>query len=575
MNSILNDDTHLPKIRRYPGAKPFLTTEKDIFFGRTQDIKQLYRLLRLEQLVVLYGKSGLGKSSIINAGIVPEIKKAGDFTPLSIRFGAYTEGKIDMPTTIIRNLISLPTHPIFESLLPTDRSLWRTLKSRQLQGEKGFLLIFDQFEELFTYPSAEIERFGQQLGELFFTTIPTRYRNALDELLDTNPNAVTEDEIKQLYRPFPLRVLMAIRSDRMSLLNRLSSYLPNMLKNCHELLALNRSAAEEAILAPAYQRGEHFQSSQFDYTDNALDHILDFLTHQNTQPIESFQLQILCQSIEEKIIAKNLKTIHKEDVSDPQKIYENYYENHIGVIEDLDNQLAARRFIEEGLVFEEEERRLSLYEGVILKQYGISSDLLRTLVDSHLIRAEPSMQKGYTYELSHDTLVPPVLKAKTRRLQAERVLKAEQERKVREAELKAINERAEHEKRLRHTAEASALRARRLLRVATLITIFAIGTSISAGYFYAQAKKKELIALDEQQKAQQERQIARQQEAQALNNLRQFHAQKIKELRQNAFTFIQSGDCLMALNTLKEAIKLDTTDNQLRQEMTKIESSCK
>jgi hypothetical protein len=562
-------------IRRYPGAKPFLTSEKDIFFGRTQDISKLYRLLRLEQLVVLYGKSGLGKSSIINAGIIPKIEKDNDFTPLSIRFGAYTEGKQEMPSSIVRNCVEQSVSPILEKLLQDDQSLWRSLKSRQLNGEPGFLLIFDQFEELFTYPPHEIERFGQQLGELFFTTIPSRYRNALDDLLDETPNAISENDIKLLYRAFPLRVLVAIRSDRMSLLNRLSSYLPNMLKNCYELLALNRNAAEEAILAPAYQRATYFASPQFDYDDDALDHILDFLTHQNTQPIESFQLQILCQSIEEKIIDKQLKIIKKEDISDPQKVYENYYENHIGKIEDLDDQLAARRFIEEGLVFEEEERRLSLYEGVILKQYGINPKLLRTLVDSHLIRAEPSMQKGYTYELSHDTLVPPVLKAKTRRLHAERVLKAEQERQARAAELRAINERAEKETRLREAAEASAIRARRLLRTASFIAIVAIATSVSAGYFYMQARQKEAIALEEQQKAQQERQVAKEQESNALKNLRQFHAQKIKELCQNAETFLRSGDCLIAINTLNEAFQLDTTNTKLKTQISQIRTGCK
>lgn len=562
-------------IRRYPGAKPFLTSEKDIFFGRTQDINKLYQLLCLEPLVVLYGKSGLGKSSIINAGIIPKIEKDGDFTPLSIRFGAYTNGKQEMPTTIVRNRIEQVISPILEKLLPYDRSLWRSLKSRQLYGERGFLLIFDQFEELFTYPQAEIERFGHQLGELFFTTIPARYRDALDSVLDETPNAISDKDIKFLYRAFPLRMLIGIRSDRMSLLNRLSGYLPNMLKHCYELSALNRNAAEEAILAPAYQRGLHFASPQFDYHDDALDHILDFLTDQNTAPIESFQLQILCQSIEEKIINKQLKTIRKIDISDPQKVYENYYENQIGKIEDLDDQLAARRFIEEGLVFEEEERRLSLYEGVILRQYGISHDLLRILVDSHLIRAEPSMQNGYTYELSHDTLVPPVLKAKTRRLHAELLLKAEQERKIRAAELQAINERAEKEKRLREAAEASAVRAKRLLRAASLIALIAIATSVSAGYFYVEAKNKEIIALEEQQKANQERQTAKQQEAKALENLRQFHAQKIKELCQNAETYLRSGDCLIAIRTLNEAFKLDTTNARLKAQINQVQNVCK
>ncbi len=55
---------------RYPGVQPFKTNESDIFFGRDDDKTKLYNLLMLEKLVVLFGKSGHGKSSLINAGII-------------------------------------------------------------------------------------------------------------------------------------------------------------------------------------------------------------------------------------------------------------------------------------------------------------------------------------------------------------------------------------------------------------------------------------------------------------------------------------------------------------------------
>ena len=56
---------------RYPGPKPFRTDEKDIFFGRDTDIAEFYKYIFLHQSVVLFGKSGYGKSSLINAGIIP------------------------------------------------------------------------------------------------------------------------------------------------------------------------------------------------------------------------------------------------------------------------------------------------------------------------------------------------------------------------------------------------------------------------------------------------------------------------------------------------------------------------
>ncbi|HFA49352.1 MAG TPA: hypothetical protein ENJ95_10080, partial [Bacteroidetes bacterium] len=87
---------------RYPGVQPFTTGQANVFFGREHDTSELYRMLRREPLVVLYGKSGLGKSSLINAGIIPECRKTGEFAPITIRFGAWTEGTVDTPLGIAK-----------------------------------------------------------------------------------------------------------------------------------------------------------------------------------------------------------------------------------------------------------------------------------------------------------------------------------------------------------------------------------------------------------------------------------------------------------------------------------------
>jgi len=318
---------------------------------------------------------------------------------------------------------------------------------------------------------------------------------------------------------------MAIRSDRMSLLNRLTAYLPNILKNCFELGALDRLSAEEAILAPAYRAGAHYTSPQFDYTDEALQHILDFLTDGGSDPVESFQLQILCQTLEDRVIAGRLRSVDVHDVGDPRSIYEHYYDNQINRIPDQADRLAARRFIEEGLIFEEEERRLSLYEGVIYKQYGIQPELLWQLVDSHLIRAEASItQSGYTYELSHDTLVAPVLKAKARRLAEERREADKQERQAREEELAR-----ERGKRRRATALAVA---------GFLLATLAAGASV----FAISAQRVDEDSLHKFEREQTEK-----------NRLRG------QQLLTDAQTYLASGDTVLAVGKLHEALEIDSS----------------
>src|ERR1035438_6435837 len=78
---------------RYPGVKPFETEEQHIFFGRTNDIQNLYDLVGVEKTVLLYSKSGLGKSSLSNAGLIPKLteEKKVNYYNYTIRFGLYSK----------------------------------------------------------------------------------------------------------------------------------------------------------------------------------------------------------------------------------------------------------------------------------------------------------------------------------------------------------------------------------------------------------------------------------------------------------------------------------------------------
>lgn len=213
---------------RYPGTQPFSTSQQHIFFGRKQDIEDLYRHINLERMVVLYAKSGLGKSSLLNAGIVPKIEADGRYTPLNIRFGAYQKGNEESPLFLtkaaIRSNTSAPT--ILNDLIPEEDSLWSLVKEQQIlaKGTKDYLLIFDQFEELFTYPEHLIQSFKRELSELVHTTIPHRFREVVEQRIKSSPNSIDQTRLDLLHTPFDLKVVMAIRSDRISLLNGLSDY---------------------------------------------------------------------------------------------------------------------------------------------------------------------------------------------------------------------------------------------------------------------------------------------------------------------------------------------------------------
>ena len=72
--------------RRYPGANPFTDTamSRKVFCGRDKEIELLSNQVMANHLVVLFARSGLGKTSLMNAGIAHKLRQNGYF-PLSVR----------------------------------------------------------------------------------------------------------------------------------------------------------------------------------------------------------------------------------------------------------------------------------------------------------------------------------------------------------------------------------------------------------------------------------------------------------------------------------------------------------
>lgn len=454
---------------RYPGARPFTDEDQDLFFGRDRDIEDLSLLLLREKLSVLYARSGLGKSSLLQAGISPRLRAEGAYEPYSFRFGTWQEGREAKPVNITIARLGLEEGTFYlDKLIPNENSLWYHCKQLQLQRKQNRMVwLFDQFEEIFTYQAEAATQFADQLSDLLYQQIPSNFRDELE----LQPESLTQEELNLLYEPLDVHALFSIRSDRLSMLDQLSEILPAILHHRYELKPLNRLQTEDAILNPAYSKRSGFVTPPFDYTDEALDYMLDYLTEGGTEEIESFQLQIICQYAEQQIEAQaSSKVISRQDLGDLQDIFKNYYDGRISRLSTAEDQLAARKLIEEGLIFEEDERRLSLYEGQIERDFGVSPALLTALVDTHLLRSEPDPRGGFVYELSHDTLVAPILQAKQRRRAKEEQIRQEAERKE-QARLLAI------ERRKRRRALLLAIGGISLALIALIAMVIAINQS--------------------------------------------------------------------------------------------------
>lgn len=145
--------------RPYRYLERFTARDAEIFFGRNREIRSLYDRLTAEEsapVVLLYGRTGVGKSSFLEAGALPRlgwnhtvrhVRRGGDETLLECASSALgVEGE--------------STHGLRES--------WARIEERT---GKPVLLLLDQLEEAFTDPSGgggrELHAFAIALSEVF------------------------------------------------------------------------------------------------------------------------------------------------------------------------------------------------------------------------------------------------------------------------------------------------------------------------------------------------------------------------------------------------------------------------
>ena len=518
------------KLSRYLGVQPFKTTDRHIFFGRDEDIENLHDFILLEKLVVLFGKSGYGKSSLLNAGIIPRLMDdkqpaAFRFRPIEVRFTTYIEGQSITPLETMKRLVrDIPreANADFLSDFTEGDTLWLQFKQRQTVANGQFVLIFDQFEELFSYSVEQQEVFRKQLAELFYTDIPQSVRAKLDTLSD--------EQRRYVAKPMNVKVVFAIRSDRMSLLDSMKDVLPAILHKRYELQSLTTKQARKAIVEPAkLEQGDTFASTAFEYTEGGLDAIIKALTttttegkERTTTGIEAFQLQIVCEYIEglvkngkvPDIDANGLPNITEQQLPKMKSLYRNYYHRKLAELDESVRE-AAQRVLEDGLLAEDsatgEGRRTSVDSLTLISQFrkiGLDTALLEKLEKTYLIRREVNTVGGFSFEISHDTLVAPIQEVKNERKALEEKKRLEQEKIEKERQLAEAKRQAEIEEQKRKEAE-------RLRQ---------------------EAEQQKQIAESQKQEAEQQKQIAESQKQEAERQRKEAEQQKqiaIKE-RENA-----------------------------------------
>jgi L-alanine-DL-glutamate epimerase-like enolase superfamily enzyme len=255
--------------------------DKDIFFGRESEVEEIYTKIFQRKILLVYGASGTGKSSLISCGLANKFQDT-DWLPVNVRRG------LEISDSLRQQL----EKKIFTPLPSSGKvSIPKTLKSVYLDHFKPIFLIFDQFEELFI--------FGDRDEWMKFVSI-------VREVIDSD---------------LQVRFVFIIRGEYLEYLTDFEPILPEIFGNRIRIEKMTRTNAVSCIVGPCQSFGieveQHFPE--------------DLLTKlsPNKAEIELTYLQVFLDRIFKKSLEKSV---------DKKIVFSNTLLNELGNIGDVLSQ---------------------------------------------------------------------------------------------------------------------------------------------------------------------------------------------------------------------------------------------
>ncbi len=429
------------------------------FHGRDEETAELARRVQRKLLTVLFGQSGLGKTSLLRAGIVPRLRDEG-YCPVYVRVDYAPDSP--NPSEQIKQAIMRAAAAAGVWTRPGSaiegESLWEFMHHRGdlLRDADGRtllpLLIFDQFEEVFTL--AQADDTGRLRAKLFLEDLADLAENrppaALEARIEHDDGAAEDFDFARA----DYRILIALREDYLAHLEGVKGIMPSITQNRMRLARMNGAQALSAVVKP----GGRLVSQE------VAESIVRFVAGGSeliNAEIEPSLLSLVCRELNTVRQSQGRSEISADLLAGSRDtILTEFYERTLA-----DQPAGVRRVIEDELLTESGYRESLAEERVIkaLAAVGAAPDSLATLVDRRLLRIEERLDMRRV-ELTHDVLCGVVLASRNLR----------QEREARDA---AQRQLAEQQAREAATHRA-LVRARMVAGVCAVLMVIAVASAV-------------------------------------------------------------------------------------------------
>lgn len=420
----------------YVGLQPYTEEEHEFFFGRERDQRVIASNLFASAVTILYGASGVGKSSVLMAGVVPLLRKKVRTAVVVFRDWQ----RLDFLTTLKNECVqSVALATKKTAGLSVDSPLDELLFSIGEEYGITVLVLLDQFEEYFLYhPESET-----------------------DNLFDGEfARAVNRDDVDANF-------LLALREEGLSKLDRFRARIPNLMGNLLRLRHLDEEAANDAICKPLNTYNERLErhaasvSIEYDLVASIVNQarpVLAFLSSSagagQSQVVEdhdgiesSFMQLVLTRLWEEELGADSraLRLSTLERLGGAGEIVRTHLDGVMARLKLREQTLCAGFF--DRLVTPSGAKIACRLDDLREWAGDLADQVLpvaQVLSDSRILRtvsASPGQQEMSTsYEIFHDVLAPAILNWRRRFIEQQTVekIRREEEKKREQERIRTV-----------------------------------------------------------------------------------------------------------------------------------------